>query len=268
MDLEKLLNDGVITKETFDWLFPLWQQELDELRQVRDAQAHTLFSTDCESEEDDGLMMMSSGTIHDLKGMSFSFWMDTGSTGHGNRVWHASVAMCLYLKRHHGIPSNCSFRCLELGAGTALPSLYLGHLISANCTATAVDDKPVVHITDAKQYRNIRQILVSLSKQPSQVLERLFSSVAARLGSGIRCERYGCVSDARVLYDRIQSSPLVRPDFGFRLHLQSAISRRLNEDDCCNSSITKGRHRGEWRQGHSFLFIAWQYTRSRYLGLP
>jgi hypothetical protein len=59
---------------------------------------------------------------------------------------------------------------MELGAGTFLPSLFLGHLV-ANDSHVHPEIKPVLHITDGKQYRNIRQILFSLSNQPTQVRE-------------------------------------------------------------------------------------------------
>ncbi|KAG7360121.1 lysine methyltransferase [Nitzschia inconspicua] len=186
MDLQKLLDDGIITKDTFEWLVPLLQQEVDDLREVQDARnSNHLFSiptaeeteTNNNNGDEDGLML-SKETIHNLEGITFSFWMDVGSAGHGNRVWHSSIAMCLYLKRNcqewtvsqsSSSPSSSSTWCsLELGAGTALPSLYLGHLLSQENTSSPC----FLHITDGKQYRNVRQILYSVSKQPSNILQR------------------------------------------------------------------------------------------------
>mmetsp|Transcript_1545 Transcript_1545/g.2674 ORF Transcript_1545/g.2674 Transcript_1545/m.2674 type:complete len:360 (+) Transcript_1545:85-1164(+) len=191
MDLQRLFDDKYITRETLDWIRPLWEQELALVAEVREAAAarDSLFANnehgsdddEEETENDESGLMISSVFIRDLGGVTLSFWMDDHSAGHGNRVWHASIAMCIYLKRMllpswtsriSSQESSCNFRCLELGAGTALPSLFLGHLFANEMEASSVNrkTKPLIHITDGKQYRNIRQILLSLSKQPAQVL--------------------------------------------------------------------------------------------------
>ncbi|KAL3923155.1 MAG: hypothetical protein SGILL_001814 [Bacillariaceae sp.] len=75
--------------------------------------------------------------------------------------------------------TSISFQCLELGAGVALPSLFLGHLFAGDTNPPVQSfNKALLHITDGKQYRNIRQILFSLSRQPKQVLKSAFFRVS------------------------------------------------------------------------------------------
>lgn len=183
MDLQKLLSDDIITQDTYEWLVPLWQKELDDIAEIQNACANgaDLFGVNNEglngvdddnNTESDILLMVSKNTIQNLHGISFSFYTDSRCTGHGDRVWHASIAICLYLKQFLHQMSLRTFRSLELGAGTALPSLFLGQLVAAmrNSTAPISMTKPFIHITDASQYRNIRQILLSLSRQDKEVL--------------------------------------------------------------------------------------------------
>ena len=187
MDLRLLHDDGIINQETLDWISPLWEAELVETAVVKEAtRSNNLFGgdNDEDDEEDDGsLLMMSKETIPNFLGISnFTFWMDDHSTGHGNRVWHASIATCMYLKEFYSqrlSSSSASWQSLELGAGTALPSLFLGHLMASQNNNRHVGSRPLLHVTDGKQYRNIRQILFSLSKQPQAVLEKSFYRVSS-----------------------------------------------------------------------------------------
>jgi Lysine methyltransferase len=264
MDLEKLREANIITKETFDWLLPLWLQELEDRRQFRDSRAQNLFTRNNddgggEEEEEEDLeedsLVMTRETIRDLQGVTLAFWMDNGSTGHGNRVWHSSVAMCLYLKHYSyvvldndGQLNSTPFRSLELGAGTALPSLYLGHILSTKSAATAVPYQPLIHITDGKQYRNIRQILVSLSKQPSSVLDGASFRVSPHnWGEGLdaedsnsflacECSRIGSKKDGDKgpphTYDLILVSDCIyNPQYHHDLMKTIAATLRLPQDD-------------------------------------
>ena len=189
-----LPGDGIVSKATLDWIQPLWEAELAQAVEAREARrCNNLFgnedgddeNTDEDSDSTDRLLMISKESIPSFLGVAdFSFWMDDHSTGHGNRVWHASIATCMYLKEyfHSQMPkssasspsSASSWQSLELGAGTALPSLFLGHLIASQREDDGHDHaaaRPFLHITDGKQYRNIRQVLYSLSKQPPAIRE-------------------------------------------------------------------------------------------------
>jgi hypothetical protein len=228
MNLQELLEGGVITRATFDWLEPKWRKEQEDLaaeseRNVDNGTPHgwSLFGgresagrggrggqNDDEDDDDDGgTGSFTQISIGDDEGdggggdgpVTLDFFIDDFSAGHGNRVWHASVAMCLYLQNAPLMESwpsssnnnkssyggdrveSSSFRCLELGAGTALPSLYLANLLVArsrmvssssptsptegSSASNAGGKKPFIHVTDARQYRNIRQILFSVDRQ-------------------------------------------------------------------------------------------------------
>jgi hypothetical protein len=210
MDLQKLHEDGIISRGTLDWLLPLWQQELEDIERLREAQeTANLFSTTNTESEDDycynqfdhSTMMITKETIQNLEGITFSFWMDVASTGHGNRVWHASIAICIYLKKQHHDHLATSLlvadglsrlKSLELGAGTALPSLFWGHLLASSQILRPLShQRPLIHITDGKQYRNIRQILLSLSDQHTNMVENVSLRVSPHnWGEGLNHETF------------------------------------------------------------------------------
>jgi len=163
-DLEGLWKNTVITQETYEWLKPLHDQETADLEEIRRAALERKNNPfyDNDSEDEDGLLTTTTTTLEGIEGTPFSvrFVSDTNSSGHGNKVWHASIATCRYLKHRFLLPSNEeSFRCLELGAGTAVPSLFLAKLIASS---TERGPHTVLRITDAKYYRNIMQILRSV----------------------------------------------------------------------------------------------------------
>jgi hypothetical protein len=185
LDLKQLLDDDVITETTYDWLKPLFEKELNDIKEIQEAaflrKIDPFFTNDNDDDDDsddsdDGLSTMTKTTIDNIEGTEgdIQFLTDTNSSGHGNKVWHASIATCRYLKEliymlemdtttiarkihHNDTTTKQPFHCLELGAGTALPSLFLPHLL------TSVNIKRfIIHITDAKEYRNIKQILMSV----------------------------------------------------------------------------------------------------------
>lgn len=172
INLEKLLEDNTISKETYDWLKPLHEKEIADLEEIQKAalerKNNPFYQHDDDDSEDeeDGLLTTSTSTIQGIEGTDFSiqFVTDTNSTGHGNKVWHASIATCRYLKDRFTVPKGEDptqpFRSLELGAGTALPSLFLAKLLSSGLKQSA--QTSVLRITDAKYYRNIMQILGSV----------------------------------------------------------------------------------------------------------
>ena len=172
INLEKLLNVKTITKETYDWLKPLHEKEIADLEEIQRAalerKNNPFYQHDDDDSEDeeDGLLTTSTSTIRGIEGTDFSiqFVTDTNSTGHGNKVWHASIATCRYLKDRFTVPKREDptqpFRCLELGAGTALPSLFLAKLLSSGLKQSS--QTSVLRVTDAKYYRNIMQILRSV----------------------------------------------------------------------------------------------------------
>jgi hypothetical protein len=202
MDLRVLWEKKVITKDTYEWLKPLYERELVDMEEIRRAaeerKSNPFYQQNCdeEYEEDnddgdgDGDDLWTFG-ITELVGIEATsttvrIVTDTNSTGHGNKVWHASIATCRYLNSIFlpalllsSAASNKSsrFRCLELGAGTAVPSLFLGQLLSLlllkNDNNDDDDDnnnhptESILRITDAKQYRNIMQILRSVEIQES-----------------------------------------------------------------------------------------------------
>jgi hypothetical protein len=201
MDLSKLCSYGVITDETLNWIQPYWNEELAQVEELREAKANNcgggsgdpLFGSQSDEDDDDSQqqqqdngLFVSRKSISSLEGVSLSFYMDDFSTGHGNHVWHASIAMCIYVRRwlKESYQRLDTFRCIEFGAGTALPSLFLAHSLFSLQSKEPLSSKnkrkgrPFVHITDARQYRNIRQILLSLSIQPKAILEEIFFRVS------------------------------------------------------------------------------------------
>ncbi len=175
ISLEKLLSNRTITTQTYDWIKPLHEKEIADLEEIQKAalerKNNPFYQHDDEDsdEEEDGLLTTSTSTIRGIEGTDFAiqFVTDTNSTGHGNKVWHASIATCRYLKDHFELPiredPGKPFRSLELGAGTAVPSLFLSKILSSDeHTQQSSQRKSVLRITDAKYYRNIMQILRSV----------------------------------------------------------------------------------------------------------
>ena len=166
-DFDSLLNQRVITQETLEWLKPLYEQEAADLEEIRlaaeERKSNPFYQQDSDEDEDDFLSTETS-TLQGIEGTSFAitFVADTQSSGHGNKVWHASIATCRYLKDYF-VPklNSSSFRCLELGAGTAVPSFFLAKLLSQQQQTQS----SIVRITDAKYYRNVMQILRSVEIQ-------------------------------------------------------------------------------------------------------
>ncbi|OEU14359.1 hypothetical protein FRACYDRAFT_240899 [Fragilariopsis cylindrus CCMP1102] len=199
LDLKQLLDNDIITISTYDWFKPLYEKELNDIKEIQDAaqlrKLNPFFTNDNDndSDDDDGLSTMTKTTINNIEDVQsdIQFLTDTNSSGHGNKVWHASIATCRYLKNLLLIEHDDSddddadgtsqsllpvplplpsFHCLELGAGTALPSLFLSQLLLLLPTDTGTagiqnKNKFIIHITDAKEYRNIKQILMSIELQ-------------------------------------------------------------------------------------------------------
>ena len=198
LDLKQLLDNDIITISTYDWFKPLYEKELNDIKEIQEAaqlrKLNPFFTNDNDdgsddSDDDDGLSTMTKTTMHNIEDVQsdIQFLTDTNSSGHGNKVWHASIATCRYLKNllliqhddsdddaDNGTSQSQSllplpFHCLELGAGTALPSLFLSQLLLLLPTDTGtagIQNKNVtIHITDAKEYRNIKQILMSIELQ-------------------------------------------------------------------------------------------------------
>ena len=190
--LERSLEREIVTQSTYDWLKPLYEKEVADLEEIRAAAAERKNNPfhqqdDSDDDSDDALLTTSTTTIQNIEGTStkVTFVTDTNSTGHGNKVWHASIATCRYLKEvfyeailHRNrdrrgwhdqtFLSEDPLRCLELGAGTAVPSLFLAQLLKGNKDDKKIRGMPklpplsILRITDAKYYRNIMQILRSV----------------------------------------------------------------------------------------------------------
>ena len=178
-NLEGLLTKRVITQETYDWLKPLHVQENADLEEIKRAalerKNNPFYRNDSDEESDsDDLMTTTTTTLNEIEGTAtfISFVTDNNSSGHGNKVWHASIATCRYLKDHF-LPllvsgrRNFTVRCLELGAGTAVPSFFLAQLLRDANNNIPSSPKHVLRITDAKYYRNIMQIVRSIELQQS-----------------------------------------------------------------------------------------------------
>lgn len=194
-DLGSLLKKGIITQDTYEWLKPLHDKENADLEEIKRAALERKNNpfyqqdSDDESGDDAGDLLTTTTTVlNRIEGTDTSiiFVTDDNSTGHGNKVWHASIATCRYLKDHflplllsgerHLVDSeNRVFRCLELGAGTAVPSFFLAELLRDGNLSTNKDSplKQVLRITDAKYYRNIMQILRSIEIQQFPINESL-----------------------------------------------------------------------------------------------
>lgn len=219
MDLQHLLQSGVVTQSTKDWLEPLLQKERENAKEIKESAVdNQLFARpedDDEGDDEDDNDMVETSSIS-LYGITLEFFRDGQSTGHGNRVWHASIATCMYLRylwlQDNVVPSLTDatsstsiqastlppLRVLEFGAGTALPSLFIVNLLANTVAQDSASNykracnKPVVHITDGKQYRNIRQILLSLDRQPQHVMQNVHIRVSPHnWGEGIDISSQG-----------------------------------------------------------------------------
>ena len=187
MNLKRLLEDDVITKETFDWLKPLHDTEEADLEEIRTAaeerKSDPFYQIDSDDDEDEeNMLTTTTNTLHYIEDTDAIVVIvtDTNSTGHGNKVWHASIATCRYLKelvssKKSFTKRNRFFHSLELGAGTAVPSFFLAQLMMTKTIDHMNKGEAeelmmyTVNITDAKQYRNIKQILMSVGLQQAQV---------------------------------------------------------------------------------------------------
>jgi predicted nicotinamide N-methyase len=180
LNCEQLLSDGIISQDTFEWFAPLLkknQEEAEQLCQVHQFQQILFpscddFETLTAGGSDSSAMLDNYMTLSlgEASRVVVRYCSQTGASGHGDTVWAASIAICRYLetiwvpeimrvarKNGTGIPG--SLRILELGAGTAIPSLFLGESL-ARQQEWSIDTQ--IHITDARQYANIYQILLSL----------------------------------------------------------------------------------------------------------
>lgn len=227
MNFERFVKDGLISMTTRDWIEPLWHREEEEVKGVREAVEtnHNLFGNDNEEEEEgftnDHIVERTSLTILETK---INYQQDDNSSGHGNRVWAAAIATCYFL-RHYNLKNVRSLRSVELGAGTAVPSLYLAHLL-VDQESHILLDSSCVHITDAKQYRNIRQILASVAQQPESLRQRVQFRVSPHdwgIGVGMDGDRsflndeccFGAVDSNRFAYDLVVVSDCI---YNFRYH--------------------------------------------------
>mmetsp|Transcript_1396 Transcript_1396/g.2942 ORF Transcript_1396/g.2942 Transcript_1396/m.2942 type:complete len:373 (-) Transcript_1396:448-1566(-) len=177
LDLGRLLEDSIITNDTYEWLKPLHEQEeadLEEIRLAAEARKNDPFAqcrTLDDDEDDDDILTTTTKTLRNIEGTDtiVTFVTDTNSTGHGNKVWHSSIATCRYLLNTLSLFSmtkdDDSCRSLELGAGTAVPSLFLAAMQKQNHAQPKSSSPATICISDAKQYRNIHQILLSVGMQ-------------------------------------------------------------------------------------------------------
>ena len=172
MDFDGLVREGVITVATKVWMEPRCRLEAEEARDAREAASQNIFWADDQDENSPHDMVEETSIT--IKGTTIAYLIEETSTGHGNRVWAASIAACFYLFDRFQAGDDrwseaSSFQSIEFGAGAALPSLYLAHLLAPR----HYTPMPRVHITDAKQYRNIHQILASVLQQPMSIREKI-----------------------------------------------------------------------------------------------
>ena len=167
MDFDGLVQDGVITATTKAWIEPRCRLDTEEAREACEAASQNIFRGDQDEDSTGNFVEDASITIN---GTTIVYLIEESSTGHGNRVWAASIAACFFISDRLDQWSEAStFQSIEFGAGVALPSLYLAHLLAPRDYASI----PCVHITDAKQYRNIHQILASVLLQPRSIRQRI-----------------------------------------------------------------------------------------------
>lgn len=188
-DLTSFLKRKVITRDTYEWLKPLHEKEIADLEEIKIAAREQNFyknGNGDDNDDDENIFTTSTTTLRGIEGATdtvVSFVTDSNSSGHGNKVWHASIATCRYLKdeflpgfiskRRKNISSErFLFKSLELGAGTAVPSFFLAQLLLSFYDETRGTEgnqppKSIIRITDAKHYRNIMQIIRSVGIQES-----------------------------------------------------------------------------------------------------
>eukprot|EP00535_Pseudo-nitzschia_heimii_P008677 CAMPEP_0197179040 /NCGR_PEP_ID=MMETSP1423-20130617/4116_1 /TAXON_ID=476441 /ORGANISM="Pseudo-nitzschia heimii, Strain UNC1101" /LENGTH=655 /DNA_ID=CAMNT_0042628885 /DNA_START=153 /DNA_END=2120 /DNA_ORIENTATION=- len=244
--LERCLRKrkAIISKATYGWLKPLHDEELADLEEARIASEerksnpfyhhhhhhhhHRRSGCDDDSDDSDDFLTTTTTSIELPGGVPLRpreekdggggnngvvvvrFVSDTNSTGHGNKVWHASIAACRYLRTRGAVrlletaatktttkktttKKKVVVRSLELGAGTAVPSLYLAELLRREEKAEASTNGPtngptthfLVRITDARRYRNIAQILRSVDLQQQQQQP---SSMSMSMSNDVRLE--------------------------------------------------------------------------------
>ena len=189
MDFHILIDQGVITEATRNWLEPQWEKEQAERKELEEALGGGIFDGHDDDEDDDDVLDHNRAMIPKtitIGGVTFSYCQDDRSVGHGNRVWHASIATCLYLKSlvESSPLASSSFHVLELGAGTALPSLFLAQVLAKREVSNS--SRPFLHVTDSQNFRNIQQILWSIGEQSVKVQDRIAFRVSPHnWGQGI-----------------------------------------------------------------------------------
>jgi len=177
MDLKNLFERSIISQHTIDWIAPLDEKERTDLEEIRTgAISQRLFDSDIDAGDSDDSThgeelggLLESRSI-ELNGIEVRYACDGRSSGHGNTIWHASIAACLHVEKLLAEFDERPLRVLELGAGAAVPSLFVANSVAKHRRNwNDAGAKPTVHITDAKECHNIRQILISVSRQPEEV---------------------------------------------------------------------------------------------------
>ncbi len=237
MDFDVLLKDGIITQSTRTWFEPQWQKQQEDAKELQETVHDNLFD---DGNHDEELLFDCIDDVSiTINGVDFPYFRDDHSVGHGNRVWHASIATCLYIESLLDtmvIPSGASFQILELGAGTALPSLYLAQILVEKETAS----RPFLHITDGKHYRNIQQIILSICRQSSKVRDRVhFRASPHNWGEGIGVGgdnlaffQDECLEDVPNRYDIVLVSDCIyNPNFHASLLESIAATMKLPDGD-------------------------------------
>ena len=188
MDMDSV--SAYISRETLAWIEPLWRKEREEALELTSANsALNMFSNS--SDEEDSEDGWDSGTMESrsitISGVHFHYVCDISASGHGNEVWCASVALCQYIEKiateQDLLHKREKLRCLELGAGAAIPSLFLGNYISQQLH---VNLPILVHITDLQRFHNIKPILLAVGKQPDDVRQKIEFKVSPHYwGTGV-----------------------------------------------------------------------------------
>jgi len=146
LDLRALLKEGVISQSTHDWI------ETSGKFNSAEEPEHSpdLFENADEEDEDE--------EFHEIvvSNTKLRYVCDElGPSGHGNKIWSASIALCEYLATLYGNSRDEELQVIELGAGVAIPGLFLGKYLP----------KSVVSLSDQQNISNIVQMLQSVSLQ-------------------------------------------------------------------------------------------------------
>ena len=184
-----------VSSETLDWIEPLWKKEQEEAQELAENSFH-LFN-DSEEQNEEGLESdrIASRSIK-ISGVSVDYVCDISAAGHGNEVWSASIAACQFLADLFSLDDfsmKGNFRCLELGAGAAIPSLFLANYLSQKPNHEA---SILVHITDLKRYHNLKPILLAVRRLPAQVRQQVQLKVSPHTwGLGVGTQSIGANLD-------------------------------------------------------------------------